>query len=72
MTNQQMLRDLLEKANVSQSKAAALIAEETKRPCSVRSVRAWLADSSLPSARPCPEWAVQILTARLGVAKNAG
>jgi hypothetical protein len=61
MTNQEMLRELLEKADISQAEAAALIAKKTKRPCSVRSVRAWLADASLSSARTCPEWAVQVL-----------
>lgn len=61
MTNQELLRELLEKGNISQAEAAALIAEETKRPCSVRTVRAWLADASLPSARTCPDWAVNVL-----------
>lgn len=65
MSNQEKLRNLLAKGSVTQTEAAALIAEETKRPCSVRSVRAWLADASLPSSRTCPDWALQALEARL-------
>lgn len=56
---------LIEQAGVTQARAAELIAQETKRPCSVRSVRAWLADSDKPSARTCPEWAVDALASRL-------
>lgn len=65
MNNQHSFRLLIEKADITQAEAAKMIADETKRPCSVRSVRAWLAESDLQSARPCPEWAVQALESRL-------
>jgi hypothetical protein len=65
MTNQDKLRDLCSRAAITQEDAANLIAEHTKRPCSVRSVRAWLADPSKTSARPCPDWAVLALESKL-------
>ncbi|EMA2592567.1 hypothetical protein [Pseudomonas aeruginosa] len=65
MNNQASFRSLIEKTDITQAEAAKMIAEETKRPCSVRSVRAWLAEAELQSARPCPEWAVQALESRL-------
>jgi hypothetical protein len=46
-------------------KSASLIAEQTQRPCAPRTVRAWLADPATPSARPCPDWAVEALERRL-------
>lgn len=67
MTNQQKFRDLCQQAKITQEKAAQLIAEQTMRPCSLRTVRAWLADESLPSARPCPDWAVLALETKLKV-----
>ncbi|WP_455233327.1 hypothetical protein [Geopseudomonas aromaticivorans] len=65
MPNQAAFAALIDQAGITQARAADLIAEETKRPCSVRSVRAWLADADKTSARPCPEWAVSALRDRL-------
>lgn len=65
--NQEMLRVLLAEHNVSQVRAAGLIAEQTARPCSPRTIRAWLADAKLPSARVCPEWAIRALRSALGI-----
>ncbi|MNR15759.1 hypothetical protein D3C85_1323150 [compost metagenome] len=56
---------LIEQSGVTQAQAAELIAQETKRPCSVRSVRAWLAAPDKSSARTCPAWAVNALETRL-------
>ena len=67
--NQEKFQSLCEKANITQGRAAELIAEQTMRPCSVRTVRAWLADPKLPSARPCPDWAVLALETKLKVLK---
>lgn len=58
---QQQFRDLLKQHDLTQAKAADLIAKVTMRPCSPRTVRAWLSSSDLPSARPCPDWAVKAL-----------
>ncbi len=63
---------LIEQSGVTQARAAELIAQETKRPCSVRSVRAWLADSDKSSARTCPEWASNALESRLRFLKMIG
>ena len=65
MLHQNALAALIDQADITQAKAAEMIAEETKRPCSVRSVRAWLADADKTSARPCPQWAVNALRDRL-------
>jgi hypothetical protein len=65
MDNKDALVFLIFKARITQEEAARLIAQETKRPCSVRAVRSWLADPEKPSARPCPEWAVRALEERL-------
>lgn len=64
-TNQDKLASLIERAGITRADAAQYIAEETKRPCSWRSVQSWLADPSLPSARGCPDWAISNLEARL-------
>jgi len=69
MTNQAKFKALLDKSEITQERAAQLIAEQTMRPCSVRSVRSWLADPELPSARGCPEWAVLALETRLKLLK---
>ena len=69
MSNQKKFRDLLKKSGITQGKAAQFIAEQTMRPCSVRAVRTWLADSELPSARGCPDWAVLALETKLKVLK---
>lgn len=70
MTNQEKLKLLLADAGITQKDAAEYIATSTRRPCSVRSVRAWLADESLASARPTPDYAVQNLEAHLKYLKK--
>lgn len=67
MTNQKKFRNLCAAAGITQEKAAELIAVQTMRPCSLRTVRAWLADPKLPSARPCPDWAILALETKLKV-----
>ncbi|MCL6336280.1 hypothetical protein EXT65_21030 [Pectobacterium carotovorum subsp. carotovorum] len=52
---------LLKEYGLTQARAAYLICEHTRRPCSVRAVRSWLNDPSKPSARTCPDWAVDAL-----------
>jgi len=60
-TNQTQLKSLIASRNYTQAQVAQLLSEHTGRPCSLRSVQAWLADPALPSARPCPEWAIRVL-----------
>jgi len=65
VTNQDKFLALIEQANITRAEAAQFIAEETKRPCSWRTVQSWLADPSLSSARGCPDWAIANLEAHL-------
>lgn len=69
-TYQAWLAWLIYAAGITQSDAATLIAKQTGRPCSPRSVRAWLADAALDSASPCPEWAVTALRRKLVATKK--
>lgn len=65
MTNQQRLRRLIERTGITLDRAAKIIAEASQRPCSWRSVQAWLCDPALKSARPCPDWAIKTLFSQL-------
>lgn len=64
-TNREKLADLIRRSKITRAQAAQYISEETKRPCSWRSIQSWLSDASLSSARTCPDWAVNNLEARL-------
>lgn len=59
--NRDLLINLLAENNLTQSKAAYLICEYTRRPCSVRAVRSWINDPTKPSSRNCPDWAIEAL-----------
>jgi hypothetical protein len=63
--NAARFNELLTEAGITQLKAAELIAEQTGRPCSVRSVRSWLNSPDSAAWRPCPEYAVLALQTRL-------
>ncbi|WP_244899662.1 hypothetical protein [Rhodoferax antarcticus] len=65
VTNRNQLAALIEQANITRAQTAQYIAEETKRPCSWRTVQAWLADPELDSSRTCPDWAITNLSAHL-------
>lgn len=60
-TSRERYIELLETYKITQAESAALICAETKRPCSVRTVRSWINDPDKPSSRPCPAWAVEVL-----------
>jgi len=70
MNNQQKFVTLLTIGGITQKQAAELIADQTMRPCSLRTVQAWLADSDKPSARPCPDWAIFALEMKLKIQKK--
>jgi hypothetical protein len=70
MTNRERFLQLLAQAGVTQVASAELIAKQTQRPCSPRTVRAWLASPETSSARPCPDWAVEALERRLKTLKK--
>ncbi len=59
--NRDLLINLLAENNLTQAKAAYLICEYTRRPCSVRAVRSWVNDPTKSSSRTCPDWAVEAL-----------
>lgn len=61
LTSRERYIELLETYKITQAESAALICAETKRPCSVRTVRSWINDPDKPSSRPCPAWAVEVL-----------
>lgn len=63
--NQKRFMRLRLQAGITQTEAAAYIAEHTHRPCSLRTVQAWECPWDKASARPCPEWAVAALEAKL-------
>ena len=65
LKNAERFTHLLAEANISQAQAAKLIAEQTLRSCSARTVRSGLNDPEKDSWRPCPDWAVIALQARL-------
>lgn len=62
MRNREAFQHLLAEHRLTQADSAALICEQTQRPCSVRAVRSWLNAPDKPSSRPCPDWAVTALS----------
>lgn len=63
--NRKIFLALLADNGLTQAKAAYLICEYTRRPCSVRTVRSWVNDPDKPSSRNCPDWAVEALAEAL-------
>lgn len=59
--NQKEFREILYKYSLTQAQAAELIAHETGQSVGTRKVRSWLAASSIPSSRKCPNWALTAL-----------
>jgi hypothetical protein len=65
MDHARRLRRLIEEAGITQRQAALYIAQETKRPFSLRTLSAWLAEEGRASKRHAQEWGVDALEARL-------
>jgi len=65
LANRARFDELLSQYGLTQKRAAEMIAEQTGRPCSVRTVRAWLNDESSPSWRPCPQWSISALEGKI-------
>lgn len=63
--NRTIFLALLADNGLTQARAAYLICEYTRRPCSVRTVRSWVNDPDKPSSRSCPDWAIEALTEAL-------
>lgn len=60
-SNRERYKQLLDTHGITQVYSATLIEAVTKRPCSPRTVRAWLNDPAKSSSRQCPSWAVSAL-----------
>ena len=60
-SNKDTLQVLMNELFLSQTRCAVVISEITLRPLSARAVRAWLTDPNNPSARKCPDWAINAL-----------
>lgn len=59
------LRRLITEAGITQKQAALYIAQETRRPFSLRSLSAWLAEDHIQNKRHAQKWGVDALEARL-------
>jgi len=59
------LRRMIEEAGITQRQAALYIAQETRRPFSLRTLSAWLAEEGAASKRVPQKWGVEALEARL-------
>ena len=56
--NQNAFKELLKKYSLTHKQATDLIEIETKEKIGERTLRSWLADPALPSARSMPNWAI--------------
>lgn len=65
MNQRDRLRRLIASSGITQKQAAMYIAQETKRPFSLRSLSAWLSDDDVEHRRPTQKWGVDALEARL-------
>lgn len=63
--NRKKLKILILQARLTQHKTAEILAKKTGRPCSLRTVQAWLTDPGKPTSIPCPNWAVSELQSAL-------
>jgi hypothetical protein len=70
MNQTERLRRLISNAGITQKQAALYIAQETKRPFSLRTLSAWLADDSIQNKRAAQKWGADALEARLRLKKE--
>lgn len=70
MNHTKRLKKLIEESGITQRQAAIYIAQETKRPFSLRTLSAWLADEEILSKRHAQKWGVDALEARLKLKKE--
>lgn len=61
MDNQAKLQAIIAENGYTQLQVAQILEARTERPCSLRTVQAWLANPGLASARACPDWAIRAL-----------
>jgi hypothetical protein len=65
MTNNDKLKAILATHQISASRCAEIISNLTQRPITARTVRSWIDDLGLPSARSCPDDIVELLQRHL-------
>jgi hypothetical protein len=70
MNQRERLRRLITDSGITQKQAAMYIAQETKRPFSIRSISAWLCSDDTEHRRPAQKWGVDALEARLKIKKE--
>lgn len=59
--NKKILTDFIDEMKISNIEFSRVIEKITLRPCSERTVRAWLLSSDAPSSRACPDWVIGLL-----------
>lgn len=64
LDNQIKLQAIIAKNGYTQLQVSQILESRTGRPCSLRTVQAWLASPDLPSARACPDWAIRALNSQ--------
>lgn len=72
MDNQAKLQIIIAENGYTQLQVAQTLEARTGRPCSLRAVQAWLANPDLPSARACPDWAINALNLQDSQRKRPG
>lgn len=70
--NQTQLQAIIVKHGYTQLQVSQILEARTGRPCSLRTVQAWLANPDLPSARACPDWAINALNLQNSKKKRSG
>jgi hypothetical protein len=70
--NQSQLQAIIAKNGYTQLQVSQILEVRTGRPCRLRTVQAWLANPDLPSARACPDWAINTLNLRDDEKKRPG
>lgn len=64
LDNQTKLQTIITENGYTQLQVAHILEARTGRPCSLRTVQAWLANPDLASARACPDWAIRALNSQ--------
>ena len=60
-SNRDRLIELRGRLQLTQTQLAEEIQARTSRPCALRTIQAWEAPPEKPSARPCPDWAIEVV-----------
>lgn len=69
---QERLNALMVEHGLKQFEVAALICDQSRRPCATCTLRFWLNDPDKPSSRSCPGWALDVLEEAIQARFRAG